>query len=94
MLDPVKETNALKNQIRTGIISWQEAVRQRGDDPDEVLMQIKEDLAKFQKANISAEWSPNLDAMIATPAKENGQASRSVEMYDMMQEILDYVSAK
>ena len=71
-------------------MSLQEAIRQQGDDPDEVIAQIIEDLKKFKAAGISAEWSPNLDALIATPAKENGQASRSVDdQMAILEEILE-----
>lgn len=47
MLDPVKETEALKAQIRTGILTPSEAVRQSGRDFDAVLAEYQQDLAKI-----------------------------------------------
>lgn len=47
MIDPVKETNALKAQVRCGFISWQEAVRQLGYDPDDTMDEIVADFKRF-----------------------------------------------
>lgn len=41
MIDPTKEIAALRDQIRSGLISWPEAVRQLGYDPDEMLEEIQ-----------------------------------------------------
>lgn len=41
MIDPVKETNAMNLQVRNGFISYPEAVRQLGYDPDDVLDEIE-----------------------------------------------------
>jgi lambda family phage portal protein len=40
MIDPVKETNALSLQVRNGFISFREAVRQLGYDPDDTIDEI------------------------------------------------------
>lgn len=58
MIDPGKETNAKRTQMRAGLISWQEAVRQDGYDPDQVLKEITEDVGKFKGAGLSFDWSP------------------------------------
>ncbi len=61
MIDPVKETSALKMQMRCGLKSWSEVVRSQGDDPDDVRRQIIEDKKTFTDAKLHAEWLPDLD---------------------------------
>jgi len=63
MLDPVKETNAIKNQLRSGLKSWSEAVREQGDNPDDLFKQIQDDVKRFKDGEIHVEWSPDLDAV-------------------------------
>lgn len=46
-VDPLKEVAALKEMVRAGFISWQEAVRQGGYDPAEVAKEISDDQATF-----------------------------------------------
>lgn len=46
-VDPAKEVKALVEMVRAGFISWQEAVRQMGYEPDEVAAQLKEDYDLF-----------------------------------------------
>ena len=52
MIDPVKETNAIILAIRAGLISWQEAVREQGYDPDTLLAHIAEDNKKFDEKKV------------------------------------------
>ena len=42
MIDPVKETNAIILAIRNGLISYEEAVKQLGYNPEETLNEIQE----------------------------------------------------
>lgn len=56
MLDPVKETNGLILKLKSGLISWTEACKQAGYNPDSVLQQIKADKAMFEAAGINVEW--------------------------------------
>ena len=62
MIDPVKETLALIKQIRAGLISWQDAVRQLGYNPDEILEQMKKDKENFDLAGVMPESDPRYDA--------------------------------
>jgi lambda family phage portal protein len=91
MIDPVKETNALKNQARSGFKAFSEIVKGQGDDPEAVVKQIALDLAMFKKYGINAEWLPNLDIDIATPAKMKGEASRSAE--EVYEEIMERIQS-
>lgn len=62
MLDPVKETTALVKQVRAGFISWQEAIRRLGDNPEEMLVEMIKDAAGFDKAKLMPESDPRFDA--------------------------------
>lgn len=46
-VDPVKDVAGELLEIAAGLKPWQEAVRRRGYDPDEVLAQVKADQQKF-----------------------------------------------
>lgn len=50
MIDPVKETQAINQQVRSGFMDWEEAVREQGYEPEEQLQRI-------------AEWQKKLDTM-------------------------------
>ncbi len=58
MLDPVKETNATNLQVRNGFMSWSEAVRAYGYDPDDVLDEIQSDMAKFDERGVILDSDP------------------------------------
>jgi lambda family phage portal protein len=40
MIDPLKETQAITQQIRSGLRSWMEAVREQGYEPEELMAEI------------------------------------------------------
>jgi lambda family phage portal protein len=48
MIDPKKETDAMIAQIRSGLTSWQQVVRENGFEPDQILEELKEDMDKFK----------------------------------------------
>jgi lambda family phage portal protein len=52
MIEPDKEGLAYQRNIRTGIITWSESVRERGYDPADILAEMKKDNAAFDKAGI------------------------------------------
>lgn len=52
MIDPVKETTGITNQVRAGILTPSEAARQQGYDFDDLVTQYQADLAKLDKAGI------------------------------------------
>ena len=49
MIDPTKETEAMLLQVTGGLISYSEAVRQLGYDPEETVAEIAKDYALFDK---------------------------------------------
>lgn len=61
MIDPVKETEAVKAQIRIGIKSLSEAISERGKDPDEVLAQIAADNAVLDAKKLRLDSDPRKD---------------------------------
>lgn len=56
MIDPVKEMNGLILELKSGLISWTEACKRRGYNPDTLLEQMKADKAMFESAGINVEW--------------------------------------
>ena len=47
MIEPDKEGLAYQRNIRTGIMTLSEAIRERGYDPDDLLAEMKADNAKL-----------------------------------------------
>lgn len=72
MIDPVKETEGMKQLIRSGMDSWQNQVRKLGRDPQDVLNELKADHELFVGAKIVPESDPSFDPnrvnQVATPA--------------------------
>jgi len=57
-IDPAKEVDAVKKEIRTGIKSWSEAVREYGREPAEVLTELKSDFDSFDKLDLILDCDP------------------------------------
>lgn len=62
MIDPLKEIQALIKAVRAGFLSWQDAVRQLGYNPDEIIEQMAQDKKRFDKAGLMPESDPRYDA--------------------------------
>jgi len=61
MIDPVKETEALKSSVRSGFTSLSEAIRQNGYEPEEVLSEISEDAKVLDKLGLTLDTDPRKD---------------------------------
>lgn len=61
MLDPVKETKGLSEMVRNGFKSWQDAVREQGDDPDVVIAELTADFEAFKAAGLMLVCDPAFD---------------------------------
>lgn len=70
MIDPVKETQALIKQVRAGFLSWQDAVRQLGYSPEEILSQLIADAKAFDDAKLMPEVDPRYDAIRLNKAQK------------------------
>lgn len=58
MIDPKSEIAALKEAVRNGFMSWQEAVRGLGYDPDDVLRELSEGNKKFDELKVILDSDP------------------------------------
>jgi lambda family phage portal protein len=61
MIDPVKEIKGKSEEVRNGFMSWQEAVREFGRDPETVLQQMKEDAENFTRLGLFPTSDPRFD---------------------------------
>lgn len=61
MIDPVKETKGISEQVRNGFISWQEAVRQMGYDPDMIADELTADYKMFESLGLMLACDPRYD---------------------------------
>lgn len=53
MVDPVRETNALLAKLGAGLLTYSEALRQLGYDPDDTMQELKEDMDKIDSLNLT-----------------------------------------
>lgn len=75
MIDPVKETEAMIAAIRAGLMSWQDAIRMLGGDPDVMIRKITEDYKNFDMNKIILDSDARQPkAVAAAPAKPQNQA--------------------
>lgn len=58
MIDPVKETKGLTDAIKAGLISAPDAIRQQGQDPDELIQEVKDWNKILDNAKIVFESDP------------------------------------
>lgn len=58
MIDPVKETRAIIFALRNRLMSWQEAVRMYGNDPDMLMKEFVKDQKKFDDNDIVSDADP------------------------------------
>lgn len=62
MISPVEEMDALLKEVRGGFKTWSEAVRERGQNPEEVLAELITDSKLFDNAGLKPEYDPRFDA--------------------------------
>ena len=65
MIDPSKEIAAMVKQLRAGLISYPEAVKQLGYDPDLIISEIKQYRDAYKSDGLKAEWNVELDVIYA-----------------------------
>lgn len=56
--DPIKDLNALKAEIRSGLKSWQQALAERGEDADDMAGQLAEDAKRFDSHGLVLDVDP------------------------------------
>ncbi len=62
MIDPVKEGKALAELVRGKFKTWREAIREMGDNPDEVLKELIAEYKEMKAAGLMPESFPEFDA--------------------------------
>lgn len=63
VIDPVQETNATKTRVRAGLCSLSEAIRESGDDPDDVFEEIQSDQELIDQLGIVVECDARRPAL-------------------------------
>lgn len=76
MIDPVKETRAIIFALRNRLMSWSEAVRMYGSDPDLLMAEFKKDQDKFDKNEIISDADPRNDAQPAGGDRDREESDR------------------
>lgn len=71
MLDPVKEMNGLVLELKSGLISWTEACKRRGYNPDVLMDQIKKDKEMFAAAGINVDWILENENAVTNPSGDS-----------------------
>jgi lambda family phage portal protein len=61
MIDPVKEADGLKQMVRAGFMSWAEAVRKQGYEPDEMILEMKQYYDEFANLGLQLDTDPRYD---------------------------------
>lgn len=72
MLDPVKETKGLSERVRNGFTSWQDAIREQGDDPETVQQELAADYEAFAKLGFMLTCDPRYDPNRVKQQAESG----------------------
>jgi capsid protein len=76
MLDPGKEISAMKEGIRTGLISYPKAIRELGNEPDETLQEIADTNKTLDDLEITLDIDPRKTTMAGIlqvePINQNG----------------------
>lgn len=57
-IDPIKEGEALKRDVRNGFKSWGEAVREMGRDPELVIQEVSEWNQRFDSLKVAFDTDP------------------------------------
>lgn len=77
MLDPVKETKGLSEMVRNGFTSWQDAVRQQGDDPEVMADELAADYDLFARLGFMLACDPRFDSNRVKPTSESPPAEKT-----------------
>lgn len=77
MIDPVKEVNATKEQIKGGLKSLSEAIRENGYEPEEVMKELAEDLETARKLGLKLDVDGNTPAATASSQNNNNAQQAS-----------------
>jgi capsid protein len=75
MIDPTKEVPAIRDEVRSGLKSLSEAIREGGRSPDEVLKELASDAEKLDELKLKLDSDPRYLARGGTAQAANSSAS-------------------
>jgi lambda family phage portal protein len=78
-IDPSAEGLAFQRNIRGGLQTWSESVRERGYDPDDVLAEMAADNKKFDDLKIILDSDPRMTTQAGQPRETAKAAAPSEE---------------
>ena len=72
MINPAEETEALQMAVRSGFMTYSEALRSMGEDPDSHMRELSQDFKKLKELNLKLECDPSHDkgAIVKSRGKE------------------------
>ena len=76
-VDPEKDANALVKRVRSGLLTWPQAVAEEGYDPEEQLLAIKKSNEAFDKAGVVLDCDPRKRTAVGGPVSGGGSATPS-----------------
>jgi len=74
-VDPLKDVQAKKEEISGGLITWSEAVRERGYDPDEMRQEMKTEREQLAEDGITLDTTSKASAGASAPADPDDSAT-------------------
>lgn len=75
MIDPLKETTAMKEKVKAGFMSLSEAQRKHGYDPEEVVDEIAKDNERLKQKGIKLDTSTSPESLDASGDSESDSGS-------------------
>lgn len=72
LVSPKDDVPAIIREIRGGLTSWSEAVRERGYDPDALASEIAADRARFEQMGIVVDSDPVVTTQVGQIQKSTG----------------------
>jgi len=87
MIDPGQEGLAYQRNIRTGIATLSESIRERGYDPDEMLAEMAEDYKKLDKLKLVLDSDPRKTTQAGNPVAAIGASQAPKPAQDMSKEM-------
>ena len=71
-VDPERDANALVKRVRSGLLTWPQAVAEEGYDPEEQLLAIKKSNEAFDKAGVVLDCDPRKRTAVGGPVSGGG----------------------
>jgi lambda family phage portal protein len=79
MIDPVKEIGAVKTAVRSGVKSLSGAVRELGEDPDNLFQEIAQDNERLDELGLVFDTDPRKRNNTGSVNTDNSEASSEAE---------------